>query len=636
VLKPDRYELRGELARGGMGVVYRAVDRHTKRDVALKFLSDPDPSLRKRFLQEGRVLARLRHPHLPAVHELGESPQGFPYLAMELIEGESLHQRVAREEPSLAWGLEVLATVADTVHHCHEEGVVHRDLKPGNVMLERETGRVVLVDFGLVKRDAARMPMESLDRSRMSLSGEVQGTPCYMAPEQAAPEAFGEVGPWSDVYALGAMLFRLLTGRTPFDGHSWVEVVNQLLRDDPPDPRQLAPHTPPGLAALCLRCLSKRAQERPGSAAELAQELRSARAQLGTPAAQASAPASPPRRVVGGVAAGVALAGVVSLGIVFTRGRTPRSAGPAAAPSAPAQADSRAESKRLVDEGLVQYDAGELDGALALLERAVAADPTYPRAYSTRGYVRRGQGDSPGALADYEQALRLDPDYLPALINRGAEHQAQRDFEAALRDYGRAIELNPERKQAWANRASCLNSLGRHQEALADAERAVALDGSFARAYDNRAQAKLALGDTAGALADAQRAAELAPGDVLAAENLAGLLNKLGHYEAAAQALGVLLELEPDVARHWHALAGAHFQLGDYRRSVEGLNRAIELEPRRAASWVDRGSARAKLGDRSGAAADYRRALELEPDAPWAAAVRDMLRGWEALPAPGR
>ncbi|MGE0711720.1 MAG: protein kinase [Planctomycetota bacterium] len=306
------YDVISELARGGQGIVLRARHRELGHSVALKLLVDAaDPVRLKRFRQEAKVLARLRHPHLARVTDLGELNQ-IPFLAMDLIEGRDLRAIVEAEgPPPLEWTARVLAVVAHTLHYCHEQGLVHRDLKPANVLIERDSQRPVLVDFGLVQRDAQQMSLGSLDQGPLSLSGEgLKGTPAYMAPEQAAPDRYGAPGPLADVYALGGTLYFLLTGQPPFRGESLVNVIREVIAGEPPDPRRFAPRTPPAVAALCLRCLRKQPAERPPDAAAFARELCAAAgvsvdvprpdsssggsAQGSSPGAAYSAAASPP------------------------------------------------------------------------------------------------------------------------------------------------------------------------------------------------------------------------------------------------------------------------------------------------------------------------------------------------------
>ncbi len=235
-------------------------------------LTDRDPRALGRFRQEAKVLAALSHPNLLRVTDLGEQ-NGIPYLAMEYVRGRNLAEHVADGVPAFDWSARVLGTVAHALHTCHMQGLVHRDLKPANILVEADTDRPVLVDFGMVKRDPEQMKLSSLESTPLSRTGELKGTPKYMAPEQAAPQRFGEVSPRTDVYALGACLYFLLTGEDPFAGDSLVAVLAKVIGDAPPKPRATNANVPPALSEFCRRCLSKRQDQRPQSVEAFATEL---------------------------------------------------------------------------------------------------------------------------------------------------------------------------------------------------------------------------------------------------------------------------------------------------------------------------------------------------------------------------
>ena len=248
----------------------------TGQPVALKLLLRPESEVvRARFRQEAQVLARLQHPGVVGVHACGELPSGLPYLALARVPGVDLRTRIEQDRPSPAWSAQRVALLADAVEHLHQRGVVHRDLKPANVLLAPPDERPVLVDFGLVQRDPAKLALSSLDdRLRLTASGATPGTPAYMPPEQIDASDLGPVGPRSDVYGLGAVLYACLTGEPPFAGATPLNTLVAVLKHPPRDPRELNPAVPADLAALCLRCLAKHPSDRPPSAAALAEALR--------------------------------------------------------------------------------------------------------------------------------------------------------------------------------------------------------------------------------------------------------------------------------------------------------------------------------------------------------------------------
>jgi serine/threonine protein kinase/tetratricopeptide (TPR) repeat protein len=282
------YEILEELGRGGMGVVYKARQQGLNRLVALKMIlsgSQASPRERARFRTEAEAVARLRHPNIIQIYEVNEHA-GQLYFSLELAEGGNLSQRIAGTPQAPRPAAELVETLARAVHHAHLHGIVHRDLKPSNILLEKDEGgrmkdepegsdssfilppssfRPKVTDFGLAK-------LLDADLSQTGIEGLV-GTPNYMAPEQAAGKA-GAASPAVDVYALGAILYELLTGQAPFRGATLLDTIEQVRNQDPVPPRRLLPKLPRDLETVCLKCLEKEPKKRYPSAFELAEDLR--------------------------------------------------------------------------------------------------------------------------------------------------------------------------------------------------------------------------------------------------------------------------------------------------------------------------------------------------------------------------
>jgi serine/threonine protein kinase len=286
---PAGYNLLGFLGQGGMGVVYKA--RHVRLDriVALKMLRSGDQAgatERARFHTEAQAAARLQHPNIVQIYEVGEA-NGQPYFCMEYIEGDSLTRLIDGTPWPAVRAAQLVETLARAIDAAHQAGIVHRDLKPGNVLLsfsrdaERSAGAAALRSEDSASRlNEATPKISDFGLAKMLGSNHSQtktesflGTPCYAAPEQAGAHN-SAIGPHTDIYALGAILYELLTGRPPFRGTTVLETIRQVIEQEPAGPRLLNPSVSPDLEAICLKCLEKNPAARYASAADLAEDLR--------------------------------------------------------------------------------------------------------------------------------------------------------------------------------------------------------------------------------------------------------------------------------------------------------------------------------------------------------------------------
>jgi eukaryotic-like serine/threonine-protein kinase len=259
------YELLEEVGRGGMGVVFKARQKSLNRIVALKMILKGELASiadLARFRAEAESAARLEHPNIITVHEVN-SIDGQAYFSMKYVEGKTLSSLLADGPLPPRDAARQVATIARAVDHAHQQGILHRDLKPSNVLLDAQ-GQLYVTDFGLAKRVEGG---PSLTRS-----GAIVGTPSYMAPEQAAGSR-GTLGPASDVYSLGTMLYELLTGRPPFQAASALDTIMMVLDQEPVPPRRLNPAVSRELEIICLKCLEKSPDQRYPTAAELADDL---------------------------------------------------------------------------------------------------------------------------------------------------------------------------------------------------------------------------------------------------------------------------------------------------------------------------------------------------------------------------
>jgi serine/threonine protein kinase len=381
------YELLEQLGAGGMGVVFRARHLETNALYALKTLLYADEEDTLRLEREGQAMARLEHPHVLSVHSLDRAG-GRPFLVAELAVGGDLEGRLAGPMPWRA-GAELVAKLAEGVAYAHAAGVLHRDLKPQNVLFDAE-GVPKLADFGLARLSG---------RSRLTETGTVMGTPTYMAPEQAMGS---EAGPAADVYSLGAILYRCVSGRVPILPSGGALALLARVQEEVPPLLDSLADVPPALAALCARCLAKEPERRP-SAAELAQALGEVDAQ----------PASPRLPLIA-----VSLLGLVALGLAGAAALRPQSTAPEQAPtstSTPTPTPTLAQSSPPppVKKVLFRLDSQKrLGPALKTMLSALSLDPgqlararrtSEPELYE---WIRREEGTAGGPRFDVKgQAL---------------------------------------------------------------------------------------------------------------------------------------------------------------------------------------------------------------------------------------
>src|SRR5438874_5555584 len=266
------YELIEEIARGGMGVVYKARQIKLNRMVAVKMIlagqlaSQADV---QRFRAEAEAAAHLNHRNIVAIHETGQF-DGQDFFSMDYVQGQNLAEFVGQKPLPPKQAANYLKTIAEAIQYAHEHGILHRDLKPSNILID-DAGQPRITDFGLAKRLGLGSELLTID-PQLTLSGQVLGSPNFMPPEQAAGKR-GQIGPAADVYALGAILYFMLTARPPFAAESLTETLQQVANMDPPQPRLLNPSVSRDLETICLKCLEKDSRKRYCTAQDLAEDL---------------------------------------------------------------------------------------------------------------------------------------------------------------------------------------------------------------------------------------------------------------------------------------------------------------------------------------------------------------------------
>lgn len=476
----DRYEVLEELARGASGAVYRARDVQLGREVAIKVLlgtHDDNARQRERFRREGESLAKVRHPHVVAVHAVGETG-GRPYLVLDLVDGRSLQDRIDQDGPlPPREATALIATLARALEHLHAQGLLHRDLKPDNVLLRAEDGAPLLTDFGLVRDEAS-------DRSRLSRTGQMLGTPGFWAPEQARGDV-NLVGPTTDVYGLGAVYFACLTGEPPIDGASLIQILAATQQAEIPAPSTLCAAVEPAIDRVCLHALNRQAEDRYPTAAAFAEDLERI-LEGGRVRARRRARVW---SVGGGVAVVLGLSLVVGLGVWRAWIVPTRVADRVEKAQALVERARLTEAEPLLLEALeldpdnvvawtlkaqCERSHGKVEAAKASVARALALDPTHAPALIERAQMAIRERDLPGALRDYDAVLVHEPEHLGALYGRAHLRRGAKDLAGSTADLARALALDPDRPAGrLSTYAAQLLELGRESEALAAITQAV-------------------------------------------------------------------------------------------------------------------------------------------------------------------
>ena len=656
-----RYTLEGEVARGGMGRVYRARTPEGQQ-VALKLLLAGRQAVetqRTRLRREAEAMLRLDHPGVVRILDAGEH-EGTPFLVLEWVEGQDLGAWLAQEGPiDPREAAALVARLGRALEHCHQRGVLHRDLKPQNVLLRASDGAPLLTDFGLsLSMDAE---LDALTRT-----GQCLGSPGYWPPEQALGQR-DQVDERSDVWGLGGILYTLLTGRPPLDGSSLVDALAALERGVPP-PSALRPGTPATLDDVCVRCLTSARERRFPSALAVARALEDWLA--------AGAPTGRPGRRGGGalMVVGVALLAAGAGALIVRRARGAASAEQGPSPSDPAgpgpasaTQDPPGEVTGLVAEGAALRRKGRLLESLGRLDRAVALAPQDVPARLARASLRRNMGDLQGAMHDLEAALAEDPTHVLALVERGhvlarldrwnelaqgvevleglaPDHPGSLTLRGLYRGHvgdevesrelvERALERDPRHIEGLLLEGLLLDRMDRLEEARPYYDQALALDPHNSRALGRRATLLGQQGRLEESRVDFELALQIDPQNVLHLVNFANVLNGLGEKQRAWAMCEQALRLQPDEPDALLLLGQMRRERGDRAGALTDLTRAAELAPEDPSPQFWLGVIQMETGALQAGLVSAQRALDLDPLDAQSWLLRGELR--ERLGVPG-
>ena len=627
------YRLEGILGQGGMGAVHAAYDERLDRRVALKrvLAGEDDPERRKRLRREARTAAQLAHPAVVQIFDLVEAEDG-DWIVMELVEGRTLARLLETGPVSVELALAYGRQIAEGLAAAHELGIVHRDLKTENVLVLPDD-RVKILDFGLAKR----LVSGSQADDSLSVAGQVKGTGRAMSPEQARGLP---VGPRSDLFSLGVLLYETLTGIRPFSGESFYDSLARIATHQPRPVAEIDPEVPRELSALVDRLLTKAPELRPGSARQVAAELARladerrlrTREEGGAVAARApdtvtrlDLPAALPRpgretsrsflSPTSGIAA-LVLALMLAGAAVVVLPRLLPGPGEAVPPDPLASHEEAMRAVRRIDR------PENIDRAVEIFQRRLAREPDSAAAHAglARAYWEKARtasaGGDPMFLEQAEgvarEAVRLDPYLADARVSLGLVHLARKRPEEARQELDRALELEPGNADAHYGLGEVADSLDRPAEAEGHYSRALTL--APATLYSD------ALGSlyyAQGRYEDAEErfltSLEIAPDDVHALRNLGALYYARGRVDEAAAMFQKALTIQPNASLYSN-LGTILFSRGLYPRAAEAFERALAMDgaSHKPVYWINLADAYRQMpGREEEAEKSYRQAIRL-------------------------
>ncbi len=645
------YELHGELGRGGMGIVYRAVDRRLDREVALKVLAEGGGGDEEEFLREARSAARLRHPGIVVVYG-AEVLAGRRVLTLELVDGGSLAERLKRDGPlPPREAARLVADLAAAVQSAHEQGVIHRDLKPANVLLEKRDGRPRLTDFGLAR-----------DRKRIggTSEGDVLGTPSYMSPEQARGHN-DLVGPWTDVWGLGAILYECLSGQPPYQGPDAISVLAAVRNDPVPSVAEIRRRRgleplPAVLLFIATKALAKDQNERYRAAVLLQQDLErwlDGRAVGVEKGGDVVGRVTSARPVIIGLAVAV-LATTLALGVQQLLARSRGRGDAVRLLERVGAATDTVERERVVFELTKDPRAAPTDLLVERVEAAARLLGATTRArllavVEPRTEAERSRQSKIGGLATALDAAEKTP------LHERVPHETRRVIEEARRrlaDRGPAGDrargagplLAAEQEKALGDElaralvaADALSrvpwpaagpALGRLLRACEDDEASLLVAGALGRLREQRASQAALRSTERPAMPSTLRRQVLkahvrelggkAPAftETTATDStdLAVLLWELGDRKGALAKAGRAIELGPREANAWHTRAVLHLGARDMRAALSDIEQALAIDPRQPGAQADLAYILAERHETAKAVIACDKALELDPN----------------------
>ena len=651
----SHYRILSQLGHGGMGVVYVAEDTHLGRRVAVKFstASPENTQFRARFLLEARAASALNHPHIAGIYDYGETPEGHPFIVMELVSGEDLYQVLRRGPMPVGQSLRIVEQAAEALGEAHRQGIAHRDIKPSNIVLG-ERGEVKVLDFGLAKQMQEAPPSQDASTilTSATMEGTILGTPQYMSPEQAKD---APLGPASDLFSLGAVLYECLAAKPAFSGANSVEILAAVLHVDPPPPSQFNPQVTPEMDRIALKALAKQPEARYRSADEMAADLRAAATELTQSASRETELLAVPSRTghrflwpVNRRASLAVLAPLLLVAVLAWWWLAPRRYQPAP------------DALRWYQDGVAALRDGTYYKASKALERAASSDSRFSMAHArlaeawleldytdqakeemlraappgTSSRLSRAEqlylealqltmtGDFAGAVEKYRDIVRRTPedDKANAYVDLGRAYEKNEKLKDAVESYREATRRQPQNPAAWLRLAILYGRQMDRAKAAAAFDQAAPLYRSLSNlegvteALYQRAVLANRLGKSSEAQAQLQQALEMCRSTgnlhqeilvLLQLSNTEHRMNgaKAENYATEAVELARANGLENLTTRGLIDLGNAYFVKGEDDEARKYFTQALEYAQRfksqrnQARAWLSLGSLELQRGE---------------------------------------
>ncbi|MCC6979833.1 MAG: protein kinase [Candidatus Melainabacteria bacterium] len=618
-LVDGRYEVLAHIGSGGMGEVYKVLDRQTRKFFALKMISPQladKKVLAKRLEHEAQAARTLVHGNIVSVYDVGAAADGVPYLLMDYVEGDGLDVLLKTEAylPQTR-ALPIFMQIAEALVHAQEKSIVHRDLKPSNILMTKTpqgNDMVKIVDFGIAKVS----DQDGADKTKLTQTGELLGTPLYMSPEQCTGDELDER---SDLYSFGCIMYEVLSGKSPFAAENSVKVILRHLNEEPaalPNNRGISAD----MKEVVARCLEKHRDNRYKNAIDLHIDLeRIYDGKAIRPHARVHKKKESRKTFSKLAVASVVFIGVcVSLfsALIFFASLAPKQA---AAPS------GFQKPERYMDKTLTQWT------------NEIEKDPENPELYLNRGNLHSMRDERMNAVDDYTEALKLKPNYLQALNDRAFAYMMLAQYGKAFQDADKVIALTPKSAAGYARRGMIYQSCEMFPEAVADFERAIAIDGNNAYYLYSSAMSQVKLAHYADAEQQLQKAIEIGDRNGTYSANL-GLVYTfqqkypeaeeclrfdpndrnarsvewaqvayynlcVGKMDEAHKALEQMKARETFPARAFRMSGVFYSAAGQYEKAMQELTSSTSLEEyppgyrQRAIAYINLGQARSALAD---------------------------------------